>query len=96
LNDHVDFACGYFLDSAPKASEGFEILVVPEHKALRADHTGAYRHLGNGWATAMGCQRSQKHKLNKGVAMYEIYRNDPSSVDHERELLTEIYVPVRA
>ena len=66
---------------------------LPEHKALRVNHTGAARHLGNAWAAAMGCARAG-HKVNKSVAMYEVYTSDPSEVP-ERDLQTDIFLPVR-
>lgn len=66
----------------------------PACKALKLLHTGAYRHLGNAWATLMGEARNKKLKINKQVVPFERYMNDP---DHtaEAELLTELYLPLR-
>lgn len=66
----------------------------PACKALRIVHTGAYRHLGNAWATLMGEARAKKLKPNKRQPPFEIYLNDPDTTD-ETELITEIYLPLR-
>ncbi len=66
---------------------------LPPHLGFSINHIGSYKHLGNGWSTAMGCQRYFKHKAKPAVPMYEIYHNMPGQVP-ERELLTEILLPI--
>jgi predicted transcriptional regulator YdeE len=67
---------------------------VVAHRALHVDHTGPYRHLGNAWSAAMGCQRSEKHKPNKRIPPYEIYLSKPGDVEEE-DIKTSIYIPVK-
>lgn len=66
----------------------------PACKALKLVHTGAYRHLGNAWATIMGEARARKLKVNKQIVPFESYLNDPDTTD-EKELITEVFLPVR-
>lgn len=64
-------------------------------RALKIVHRGTYDHLGNAWTTAMAYQRNKKLKPDKSRCGYEFYPNDPADTPEE-ELITEIYVPVRA
>ena len=64
-------------------------------RALKIVHTGSYQHLGNAWATANTCQRHRKLKKNKKIAPFELYVNDPIKVA-QKDLITEIYLPVNA
>ena len=95
--DLVGGTCDYttaFAYASPQAApEGLETVSVPAHRALQVAHRGAYRHLGNAWAAAMGCARG-KHRINKALPMYEVYLNSPREVD-EGELEVEIHVPVK-
>jgi uncharacterized protein YndB with AHSA1/START domain/DNA gyrase inhibitor GyrI len=97
VKDRCEYTSGFVLDGPLAVVDGLvEGLVsghLPEHRALQVVHRGPYRHLGNAWSAAMGCSRS-KHKLNKAVPMYEVYRNTPQAVA-ENELVTEVYVPVK-
>ena len=88
-----EYTSGFLYESKPDAVSGLETGTLPNHKALRVDHLGPYRHLGNAWSAAMGCVRS-KHKRNKSVPMYEVYGNNPHEVP-EDELKVEIFVPVK-
>jgi effector-binding domain-containing protein/uncharacterized protein YndB with AHSA1/START domain len=67
---------------------------VESHQALRIDHYGPYRHLGNAWSTAQSLLRSARKKPSKTVPMYEIYGNFPGEVD-EKDILTRIHIPLR-
>jgi len=64
-------------------------------RALRVVHSGPYRHLSNGWNLAMNEVRQQKLKSAKGQPPFERYLNDPDTTAEE-DLLTEIYMPLRA
>lgn len=94
VKERVNFSSGFIYNDRPDLLLGYDLMEIPEHRVLRSDHTGSYRHLGNGWATTIKEQKCMKMRPNKKVPMYEIYRDPPESVQHERELLTEIYVPV--
>ncbi|MBF0196828.1 MAG: SRPBCC family protein [Planctomycetes bacterium] len=90
----VRYVSGVIYSSITQPPDGFVVVSAPQHTALRVDHKGAYKHLGNSWAKAMGLQRYLKLKCHKGIAPYEIYRTDPK--EHaDRDLVTEIYVPIR-
>jgi len=78
-------------DMAPK---GFTEGRVDTHKALQVNHFGAYRYLGNAWATLMGAQRSFKKRSLKNIPIYEIYRNLDSEIP-EKEKITELYLPIK-
>jgi len=66
----------------------------PACRAMKIVHTGAYRHLGNAWSTAMSDMRYDKLKVNKKIPPFEIYASDPGDTP-ENELVTEIYMPVK-
>ncbi|NUN13108.1 MAG: SRPBCC family protein [Myxococcales bacterium] len=93
VKGECEYTTGYFYDSPTEPHAGFEVGNVPAHLALRVEHQGAYRHLGNAWAAAMGCSRS-KHKTNRRVPMYELYLNSPKDAA-EKDLRVDIYVPVK-
>jgi uncharacterized protein YndB with AHSA1/START domain len=67
---------------------------VEQHQALRVDHKGPYRHLGNAWTAAQGLLRYSKKKPSKTVPMYEIYGNFPGEVE-DKDTLTKIHIPLR-
>ena len=67
---------------------------IPICRALKVIHTGSYQHLGNAWSTINSYQRYKKIKLNKQVAPFEFYMNDPDNVA-TKDLVTELYLPVR-
>lgn len=67
---------------------------IGSHLAIRVDHQGAYKHLGNAWSTAMSVQRAEKKKLSKKIPMYEIYTNDPKDTK-DADLRTEVYLPLQ-
>lgn len=64
-------------------------------KALKITHKGSYHHLGNAWSTAMSYQRNKKLKMLKSHCGFELYTNDPAETPEE-DLITEIFIPVRA
>jgi outer membrane receptor for ferric coprogen and ferric-rhodotorulic acid len=78
-------AFGYASPPDALLPEGYVGRDIGSHRALNVSHTGPYRHLGNAWSAAMGCQRSDKLKAHKTM---------PGAVD-EKEIQTEIYLPVR-
>lgn len=87
-------ACGYSRRPEQPPPQGMVQGDIPGHRALKVRHTGPYRHLGNAWAAAMACQRSEKLRINKGVPMYEVYVSDPRETD-EAEIETAIFIPVK-
>lgn len=63
-------------------------------KAIKVVHQGSYDNLGNAWSTAMSYQRYKKHKPLKKQYCFELYPSDPETTP-EKEIVTEIYVPIR-
>jgi effector-binding domain-containing protein len=82
------------LAAKAQADNSFVCDTIAAGKALKVTHTGSYNHLGNGWATAMAYQRHNKHKLLKSQPPFEFYLNDPEHTA-EKDLITEIFIPVR-
>lgn len=68
---------------------------LPACRALKVVHTGSYRHLGNAWYVLMGESRFRKLKAKKSIPPFELYLNDPG-VTAEQDLITELYLPLRA
>ncbi len=67
---------------------------IDKRNALKTMHKGRYKHLGNGWMTAISFARLKKIKLLKSPVGYEYYKNNPH-VTPEEELITEIYLPLK-
>jgi len=76
------------------AGHGVQCSERPACKALKFVHTGAYRHLGNAWATGMSDMRHAKMKVDKRNPPFELYLSDPEDTPEE-SLITEVYMPVR-
>lgn len=95
-NNACEYTSAYSYENPPPqiSSFGLQVGKISEHNALRVDHIGSYRFLGNAWSAAMGCQRSRKHKIKKGTPMYEVYENDPHTVS-EKDIKTNIFIPIR-
>ena len=93
LKGRCEYTSGFLYDSPQKASEGLVAGQIPAHRAVKVNHRGPYRHLGNAWMTAMGYVRA-KHKANKALPMYETYPNNPNEVE-EKDVQVEIYLPVK-
>ena len=68
---------------------------IPDCRALKVIHTGSYHHLGNAWSTINSYQRYKKIKLDKQVAPFEFYLNDPDKVA-PKDLVTEVYLPIKS
>lgn len=83
------------VESAVELGSGFTVSQRPACKALKVVHVGAYRHLGNAWSAGMSDMKHLKLKMDKANPPFEIYVNDPDSVA-EADLITEVYMPVRA
>ncbi len=92
-----DMTCDFSSIFTYKSEQSFSGLssgFIPAHQSLNVIHSGSYNNLGNSWNTAIGFQRYKKLKINKSIAMYELYLNNPSEVS-EKDLKTEIRIPVK-
>jgi len=87
-----DYTVGFFYNEPVEPAAGYVSGKLPAHRALSVEHVGAYRHLGNAWAAAMGSARAG-HKQSRAVPMYEIYLNNPKEVP-ENEAKVQVLVPV--
>ena len=88
------FTAALPVDAEQSIPEPMVSRMRPACKALKVIHTGAYRHLGSAWATIMGEARAKKLKVNRKIAPFECYVNDPQNTD-EKDLITEVYLPLR-
>lgn len=96
VNQRCEYTSGFGYKTQPESTNIDDIIFghVAKHQALRVDHKGPYRHLGNAWTAAQNLLRSGKQKPSKTVPMYEIYGNFPGEVA-EKEILTMIHIPLR-
>ncbi|MDB4223691.1 GyrI-like domain-containing protein [Granulosicoccus sp.] len=69
--------------------------IRPACSALKVIHAGPYRHLGNAWSLIMAEAKERKLKIQKSQPPFEKYLNNPAEVD-ENDLITEIYLPIKA
>lgn len=74
--------------------DGLQSGTITSGRAFKVIHRGSYEHLGNGWATAIAQQRSQKLKPSKQQPAFERYLTDPNETP-ATEQVTEIYIPLR-
>lgn len=87
---------GIPISSDPKRTIGqYKTGIRAPYHCARFDHTGAYEHLGNVWATAMGWMRHHKRKAHKHSVGIEVYANDPTVTPRE-DLITELYIPLES
>lgn len=94
-NGQCEYTAGfaYSLEKIIKIPIGYERIQIPNHKAIRADHYGAYRFMGNPWGMIMSYQRGHKKKIDKEIPMYETYMSHPET--SERDTYTQVILPVR-
>lgn len=90
-----DFICGFVLPDELEVPSrvGLTTWRLPNCPAFRVQHTGSYRHLGNGWSVANQVVRYSKLKQRR-EGTFEIYRTTPPDTP-ENELVTDIYLPLR-
>ena len=90
-----DCTSGFVLpDSVTSVPDGLSTWSTEQVQALRIEHIGHYKHLGNAWSAAHQIARYRKHKLNTKSASCELYRNEPGSTPPE-ELRSDVYLPLR-
>lgn len=62
--------------------------------SIKVTHTWSYDYLENSWTLWMSSLRTLKLKKNKKLNPFEVYLNDPNSVE-EKDLKTDIYIPIK-
>ncbi|MCB0413051.1 MAG: SRPBCC family protein [Bdellovibrionales bacterium] len=98
LNNKIcDYEIGYGFtkNSDFSTPAGLTSGKIPSHQVISLTHAGPYHHLGNAWAALISVQKFKKIKLDKNIARYEIYMNDPTQVE-EDEVKTEVRIPIRS
>lgn len=73
---------------------GFVSGEVPSCEAYVVCHTGAYRHLGNAWASGVMHGRAKVYAANRKIEPFEVYANDPTTTP-EAELVTRVHFPTK-
>jgi effector-binding domain-containing protein len=92
-----DYTFAYPIEAQQNISDTLNLIqsTRPSVKALKLQHTGEYKHLGNAWAIGHSrIQNDKTLKLDKKQSSFEIYISDPEKTA-AKELLTEIYIPVK-
>jgi predicted transcriptional regulator YdeE len=90
----AEYTIGFPFADAVEVHDGFVSGEIPSCQAYVVKHTGAYRHLGNAWASGMMHGRAKKFTADKKVPLFEIYDNDPT-VTPEAELVTRVHLPAK-
>ncbi|MFC2087107.1 GyrI-like domain-containing protein [Bacteroidota bacterium] len=94
--DDIDYTSGIEVpEDTPLDKEEFHKGKIPATKAVKVIFKGDYENLPNGWSAAFSYQRYKKLKMNKKIAPFEIYRNNPGEVPNPDDWITEIYIPVK-
>lgn len=94
-NGRVRYTTGYPVDEVPATlPEGFVTEEIPQIKAFTSQLTGPYRHLGNAWAAGIMRSRNGAFKQSRKVHPFEVYDNDPTTVE-ENDLMTTVHFPIR-
>lgn len=90
-----DYISGWLIPpSQAVPPSALKVWSLPTTQAFQVDHIGSYSHLGNAWSVANQLVRHQKLKQPR-IGTFEIYRTTPPDTP-EKELLTEIYLPLRS
>jgi DNA gyrase inhibitor GyrI len=91
----AEYTIGFPITGAVELHNGFVSGEIPACQAYVVKHTGAYRHLGNAWASGIMHGRAKKFAADKKVPLFEIYDNDPT-VTPEAELVTRVHLPAKS
>ena len=95
VNQKVHYTAGMPVKEKPSESpSGLIVGNIPATPTFSIKHTGPYMHLGNAWSTLIGMQRAKTFKANKSIHPFEVYLNDPSTVD-KNQLETEVNFAVK-
>ena len=92
---YTEFTVGVPVASAPSdVPAGLTAGEIPACDTYRVEHTGPYPFLGNAWSAAMMHARAKQFRMNKKVAPFEIYQNEPGKVADE-ELVAVVHMPAK-
>lgn len=88
-----DYTAGCVVPEGTSVPSELSSWSLPAVRALKVEHIGSYRHLGNAWSAAHQHVRYKKLRQSKADT-FEIYRNNPAETP-EAELHTDLYLPLR-
>ena len=94
FDKHMQFISAVPIDKEIAVTAPFITGELSGGDALKVTHTGAYKHLGNGWAAAFSFARHKKIKTKKTPVGIEFYFNSPMNTPAE-ELRSEIVLPLK-
>ena len=95
VNRRVEYTTGVPVKELPNdLKAGFSTLSIPDIQTYTVVHTGAYKHLGNGWSTGMNLSQNKVFKSAKNQHPFEVYVSDPRATKPE-DIVTEIRFPVK-
>ncbi len=81
-----EYTAAFPVDEAPQSlPRGFESGRVPHLRVYQIRHTGAYKHLGNSWATGMQMARGKEFRTSKEFPPFERYMTLPGEVSEEKQ-----------
>ena len=90
----TDYTVAIPVEINSRKPEGLVAGSIPDLETYAIEHAGPYRHLGNAWAAGMMHGRAKLFSQSKSQVPFEIYIDDPRSVDESR-LTTRVHFPVR-
>lgn len=89
------YTAAFPVDEVPTSLPAdFESGTVPGLKIYQIKHTGAYRHLGNAWATGLQMARGKEFRASKAFPPFERYMTLPGEVSEEKQEVLVCF-PVR-
>lgn len=95
VNNKVTYkACVPVKEIPSELAEGIFSENLPQLKANKIKHTGAYHHLGNAWTAAYSMGRNKEFKINKKTPPFEVYLNSPKDTA-PKDLMVEVFIPAK-
>lgn len=93
--EKMHFRAGFMVtpEEAKKADSVVHADVLPSGRALNFIHEGPYAKLRESYGEMMA--HIEKAGLTMGTSSWEVYLNDPSTVEAEEDLKTDIYVTLK-
>ncbi len=83
-----------WLETSPPSFEGLDDMTLPFGTHAVFVHRGSYKSLWQTWNSAYRNWLPNSDFDLRDTFPFEIYLNDPRTIRNEKELITEIYIPV--
>ncbi|MEO9484525.1 MAG: SRPBCC family protein [Ekhidna sp.] len=95
VNNRIKYIASIPVSKTPEdIPAGFETGRIPEVMVQKIRHIGAYKYVGNAWATGQAMMRNKEFKHHKKLYPFEVYLNDPKTTP-EKDLIAEIHFPIK-